>query len=765
MKGLKFNLQRFDEVQIVTLTENDDVHTNNTSDLIIKALGGNDSITNEGAQVVIYGDNGNDYIENSGENSVIYGGDGADTINNTADNVTIDAGDSSHQNWNDPSQYIHNSGSNVTIMADGGYNDIDNDGSNVLIDAGASSSYITSYCSNVTIKAGTGSSVYLPENQNITGGNVSINGAKEITNSASGVSIKATNNREESVYFTNYMGSYVSAFRNTGDYISIETSDKDDVIISEVIQLDTQKLSSEGVYEYLPSKGVTITSGEGYDKIWLDVEVYDNYTALDSLKNDVDITITDFDVNDTLGISIYRTYGYDEYEANTPATFSNHVLNLNGLHINLPNVNNINDFRTMTVHIYNWNVGVGDLPEQYATTLGKLLDAGGYTGEEESSGGGEISPSDGSSSPVPTPTWKISGTTATYGTSAKTLFTVTGLKKNTAASNLSLNGKTVTVNSAALGTNKVTISGDYKLALANNVKKSSTTKAGFSISGTTATYKTKKISAGYTLANDSKSISYTKASGGNTLVTLKGLKSGTKASKFTMKNKTVTLANGIIGSSGASVKGGGYTFTLKGAGKLTNIGTAATFKGSSKKDTLIGGSGKDTLYGNAGNDILKGGKGADYLIGGKGNDTLTGGAGKDIFVYAKGDGKDIITDYTAGEDKIKITSGKISKATVSGKNVIFTVGSGTITVKNGKGKKITTIDASGKSTTKKYTKTTSISANVSSMWFDDENNFVSADNLSEITKNDLTPTALEKISATNYENLTTENNLITYSDK
>ena len=161
------------------------------------------------------------------------------------------------------------------------------------------------------------------------------------------------------------------------------------------------------------------------------------------------------------------------------------------------------------------------------------------------------------------------------------------------------------------------------------------------------------------------------------------------------------------------------------------------------------------------NDKIFGDDGNDTLIGGAGNDTLTGGKGKDIFVYAKGGRKDTITDYTTGQDKIKISSGKITKATVKGKNVIFTVGSGTITVKNGKGKKITITDAKGKTTTNIYNKT----QNISAMWFAEENNFVSADNLSEITKNDLMPTALEKITTQNFENLTAENNFVTYSEK
>ena len=91
------------------------------------------------------------------------------------------------------------------------------------------------------------------------------------------------------------------------------------------------------------------------------------------------------------------------------------------------------------------------------------------------------------------------------------------------------------------------------------------------------------------------------------------------------------------------------------------------------------------MIGESGNDKLYGGSGNDTLIGGEGNDTLSGGTGKDLFIYSSG--KDVITDYTAGKDKIKI-SGSYTSA-VSGKNVIFTTSSGTLKVKNGANKKIT----------------------------------------------------------------------------
>ncbi|MCL2923082.1 MAG: hypothetical protein MGF17_00200 [Trichodesmium sp. MAG_R04] len=74
--------------------------------------------------------------------------------------------------------------------------------------------------------------------------------------------------------------------------------------------------------------------------------------------------------------------------------------------------------------------------------------------------------------------------------------------------------------------------------------------------------------------------------------------------------------------------------------------------GGEGNDTLDGHDGNDDLYGYPGNDNLIGGLGDDNLYGNEGNDTVTGGPGRDIFVLAKGDGVDIITDYTDGTDQL-----------------------------------------------------------------------------------------------------------------
>ena len=81
--------------------------------------------------------------------------------------------------------------------------------------------------------------------------------------------------------------------------------------------------------------------------------------------------------------------------------------------------------------------------------------------------------------------------------------------------------------------------------------------------------------------------------------------------------------------------------------------------GGAGADLLDGGAGADRLYGGAGVDALKGGAGADLLAGGAGVDTLTGGEGKDWFTLHQGaltsdNTLDVVTDFTRGEDKIKV---------------------------------------------------------------------------------------------------------------
>ena len=70
------------------------------------------------------------------------------------------------------------------------------------------------------------------------------------------------------------------------------------------------------------------------------------------------------------------------------------------------------------------------------------------------------------------------------------------------------------------------------------------------------------------------------------------------------------------------------------------------------------------------------------IIGGAGNDSIyTNGKGN-LIQYAAGDGNDSVVGF-GGDDSIQITSGTISKTVKSGNNMVFAVGSSSITVKDG----------------------------------------------------------------------------------
>lgn len=64
--------------------------------------------------------------------------------------------------------------------------------------------------------------------------------------------------------------------------------------------------------------------------------------------------------------------------------------------------------------------------------------------------------------------------------------------------------------------------------------------------------------------------------------------------------------------------------------------------GGAGDDTLVGGTGDDSLRGGAGNDLLLGEDGNDTLSGDAGNDVLKGGTGLDTYLFARGDGQDLI---------------------------------------------------------------------------------------------------------------------------
>jgi serralysin len=94
-----------------------------------------------------------------------------------------------------------------------------------------------------------------------------------------------------------------------------------------------------------------------------------------------------------------------------------------------------------------------------------------------------------------------------------------------------------------------------------------------------------------------------------------------------------------------------------GAGPDTLYGDSGddVLDGGIGRDALYGGNGNDKLFGGADADVLNGGDGADRISGGAGDDILTGGSGNDVFVFAELGGRDSVTDFRRGQDKIDLS--------------------------------------------------------------------------------------------------------------
>lgn len=120
------------------------------------------------------------------------------------------------------------------------------------------------------------------------------------------------------------------------------------------------------------------------------------------------------------------------------------------------------------------------------------------------------------------------------------------------------------------------------------------------------------------------------------------------------------------------------------------------------------------VKGTSANNVIYAGKGGSRIIGGAGNDTLYGGIGTDTFIYASGDGRDVIYGYDQNRDIIQIMSGKVDSWKCSGNDVVLNVGKGSITVKNGYGKALMIFDAKGKRMAPAYRLVSSVNKYITS---------------------------------------------------
>ena len=194
--------------------------------------------------------------------------------------------------------------------------------------------------------------------------------------------------------------------------------------------------------------------------------------------------------------------------------------------------------------------------------------------------------------------WSLSGNTATYTTPVTTAgyllnnnqisyvtagggeqINISGVKSTTG---LSISGNVITVANSALNQGTVTVSNsNYSLALGNDVTLSTSTAGSWSLSGTTATYKTSATSAGYSVSNNQ--IVYSAASGGEE-VKVTGVKS---LDGISINGNVITIAASALNQSNVTISDNNYTLALANdvtapvtaEATWTLNGTMATYRG------------------------------------------------------------------------------------------------------------------------------------------------------------------------------------------
>jgi Ca2+-binding RTX toxin-like protein len=152
--------------------------------------------------------------------------------------------------------------------------------------------------------------------------------------------------------------------------------------------------------------------------------------------------------------------------------------------------------------------------------------------------------------------------------------------------------------------------------------------------------------------------------GGESSVTLTGQLSGMRdwtIDRVVFADGTIwteqQLANMVM--SGVATAGDDVIPGTSFADQIDGGGGDDTVTSAAGDDVLTGGEGNDSLHSGEGNDSLDGGVGADslngaigndVLVGGPGDDILSGGGANDLYKFARGDGHDIIREFTTGGD-------------------------------------------------------------------------------------------------------------------
>ena len=655
---------------------------------------GDDTIDNNGSSATILGGSGNDSIKNTGALAVIVGGDGDDTLY-AGNGSTLSGGDG-----NDVFVYTKGDGnSNAVAVTD--YRKLSDSELDIIkIDGGGEITSVTNDGEDVKVAISSGDLILKnakdkPLHFKLAAYDSIYSSKSDTTIDGSEVNDYITSTGSKNLICT---GEGINSIRSTGEYNTIVSGSA----------VDYATLASNNLYKYAGGNDVISSYNDTATiQVVNSMDVSDltkvTVAADTSATNNVKLTI-DGDVVSLVGATGKRI----------------NVLDSNGSQMTgfIVKSTQASDTTVVIYNIQSTDVARGDTDDyvvNYKEGAKLALGAGDDTYElaapnsyvQYTSGADIVIGFDS--------TDKVSLAYGPAGTSPFIGGRVDGNDVIIYTNEEGIDSDTLTLKSVKTQTVNVTRDNDQVLTALNG---------NITLHGAT-----------------NKDIFYYKAGNGNqTIVGYDGYDSIVTSTDTSVTNAAVKSNNVIlaIGSSSLTVKDGasnrlnivGYGAQEygdknieieNGDGDTINAtlnASVVTIDGATSRTTSV------YLVGNKNNNkILGTEKVSSTLHGGTGNDTLTGGTASDTFIYSAG--KDVITDYfgytgdlsstvdaaryATDTDVIQLSTGSISTYSISGQDVTFTIGSGSLTVKNGKNKKITFLNADGTvntDTTKVYRSTT-----------------------------------------------------------
>lgn len=171
----------------------------------------------------------------------------------------------------------------------------------------------------------------------------------------------------------------------------------------------------------------------------------------------------------------------------------------------------------------------------------------------------------------------------------------------------------------------------------------------------------------------------------------------------------------INAEDGYTILAAGGNDTIRNSGNSVVVdagdGSDLVFNAAATEEnvTINGGAGNDSVNNAGSNAIILGGAGADSIVNSGDNVTISGDGGNDIirntledsanvYQYTAGDGNDTIYGFSVN-DTLDITGSGISSSVVSGENLIFKVGKGSITLAELEYETEYTLNVKGKTST------------------------------------------------------------------